>query len=125
MNIKIFANDMYLAPEDRDLIERRMETVFASRRSSIDCVEVWLCEIPGFEAEAMKHCRIEIKLVNGCMMIGDSSEFDLEIVLQRAALRASRNLISASAWLTLSNHPLASRDRGNDDERGGHFDSAA
>ena len=102
MKLKIISDDPHLSADDRENVSRRLRPVLATSRQAIDTVEVWLCDLPGFESEAIKHCRIEIRLANGQAMIADSCDADGEVVIERAAMRAGRSLAAAGQPRTRS-----------------------
>lgn len=100
MNIEILADDMPLSGAEETYIRRRLGATLGGRRSAIDTVQAWVCDIPGFDSEAVIHCRVDVKLINGQTVIGDSCDCDFETVVQRAAARVGQILANGSGGLS-------------------------
>ena len=94
MNIQIMSKDVLLTSADETYIRNRLYFALAANHQKIDIAEVSLCAIPGFESEAMQHCRVEIRLANGCTVIGDSSESNIYVAIDRAVERSCLKVTS-------------------------------
>ena len=94
MNIEILPKDVLLTPADETYIRNRLYFAVAGGEQDIDTATVSLCTIPGFESEEIQHCRVEIDLLNGCAVIGDSSESDIYVAIDRAIERSCRKVTS-------------------------------
>ena len=87
MDIKIMPKDACLTPADETYIRNRLYFALASNQRDIDSADVALCAIPGFESEAMHHCRVDISLTGGSTLIGDSIDSDIYVAIDRAVDR--------------------------------------
>ena len=108
MNIQIMSKDDLLTPADETYIRNRLYFALAARDQDIDAAIVSLCTIPGFESEVIKHCRVEIHLANDCTVIGDSSESDIYVAIDRAVERSCLKVSSSvEPQFTTSRQPGA------------------
>ena len=94
MDIKIMQKDLFLTLADETYIRNRLYFALAANYQDIDSAEVSLCAVPGFESEGMRHCRIDIALVSGNAVIGDSIDSDIYVAIDRAVDRSCSKLIS-------------------------------
>lgn len=92
MKIAILAGNLPLSGAEKNDIRKRLKSTLREKRSTIDSVQVALCNLPSFAAEAVFHCRLEVSLADGRAVIVDSTASSLETVVQRAASRVGRNL---------------------------------
>ena len=105
MNIEILPKDVLLTPADETYIRNRLYFAVAGSEQDIDTASVSLCAIPGFELEEIQHCRVEIDLLNGCTVIGDSSESDIYVAIDRAIERSCLKVTSSDEpQLATSSH---------------------
>lgn len=95
MNIQIMPKDVFLTLADKTYIRNRLYYDLAANHEDIDTAEVSLCAIPGFESESMHHCRVEIQLINGSSLIGDSTEADIYVAIDRAVDRSCARVNSS------------------------------
>lgn len=115
MDIQIQPGDLKLTPADETYIRNRLYFALAANDQELDNVDVSLCSIPGFESEAIQHCRVQIQLANGCTVIDDSSETDIYVAIDRAVERSCSKVMAsdASQWSTFRpsrSIPFATRD---------------
>jgi len=96
MDIQIMSKDVLLTAADETYIRNRMYFALAADDQDIDTAEVSVCAIPGFESEGIQHCRVELRLANGCSVIGDSSETDIYVAIDRAVERCCSKVTSSS-----------------------------
>lgn len=92
MDIKIMPQGACLTPADETYIRNRLYFALAANYQDIDCAEVALCAIPGFESEEMHHCRVDISLTGGNAVIGDSIDSDIYVAIDRAVDRSCSKL---------------------------------
>ena len=108
MDIQIMSKDALLTPADETYIRNRLYFALAACDQDIDTAMVSLCAIPGFEPEGIQHCRVEIQLASGCTVIGDSSESNIYVAIDRAVERSCLKVISSvEPQLTTFSHPGA------------------
>ncbi len=108
MDIQIMSKDVALTAADETYIRNRLYFALAVSHQEIDTAEVSLCAIPGFESEGIQHCRVKIQLANGCAVIGDSSESNIYVAIDRAIERSCSKAKTSiePQWPALS-HPGA------------------
>ena len=94
MNIKIQSQDESLSSADETYIRNRLYFALAANHEDVATAQVSLCAIPGFESEGMHHCRVDIALVSGSAVIGDSVGSDIYVAIDRAADRSCSQLTS-------------------------------
>lgn len=104
MNIKIMSKDESLSQADETYIRNRLYFALAANHREVETAEVSLCAIPGFESEGMHHCRVDIALIGGSVVIGDSVESDIYVAIDRATDRSCAQLTSNvdPAWQAFS-----------------------
>ena len=88
MDITIMSNNAFLMPADETYIRNRLYFALAANYPDIDTAEVSLCAVPGFESERMLHCRVDISLVSGNAVFGESIESDIYVAIDRAVDRS-------------------------------------
>lgn len=89
------SKDVSLTPADETYIRNRLYFGLTTSQQKIGTTEVSLCSIPGFESEGILHCRVEIQLANGCAVIGDSSESNIYVAIDRAIERSCSKVTSS------------------------------
>jgi len=92
MKITILTGNLPLSGAERNDIRKRLKSTLSEKRSTIDTVQIALCNLPSFASEAVFHCRLEVSLADGRVILVDSTASSLETVLQRATNRVGRNL---------------------------------
>jgi len=104
MDIQIMSKDVSLTASDETYIRNRMYFALAANHQGIDTAEVSICAIPAFESEGIQHCRVEIRLANGCSVIGDSSESNIYVAIDRAVERSCSKVTCSieSPWPAFS-----------------------
>lgn len=104
MDIKIKQKDVSLTLADKTYIWNRLHFALAANHRDVDSAEVSLCPIPGFESEGMHRCRVEIQLLSGEAGVGDSSESDIYVAIDRAVERSCSKISSniESQWRAFS-----------------------
>jgi ribosome-associated translation inhibitor RaiA len=115
MDIQITAKDVMLTPADETYICNRLYFALAANHQDLANVEVSLCAIPGFESEGIQHCRVQIQLANGCAVIGDSSESNIYVAIDRAVERSCSKVTCSDEpqWPAFSHSgsiPFATKD---------------
>lgn len=95
MDIQITQKDLSLTPADNTYINNRLYFALAANNQGISGAQVSLCAIPGFESESMHHCRVEVELTNGRSVIGDSTESDIYVAIDRAVERSCTRVNSS------------------------------
>ena len=95
MDIKIMTKDVYLTAADKKYIGNRIYFDLAANQQNVERTEVSLCAIRGFESERLHHCRVEVRLLNGNAVIGDSNETDIFVTIDRAIERACSRVSSS------------------------------
>jgi len=88
MYINILTKDVSLTHEEETAIHNKLYFALYANERSIGTVEVSICAIPCFEAECLHHCRIEIHLTNGNVIIGDCCESDINVTIDQAINRS-------------------------------------
>ena len=88
MDIRIMPKGDLLTPADETYIRDRLYFALAANQPQIGSAEVYLCAIPGFESEGLHHCRVDISLEGGSTAIGDSTESDIYVAIDRAVDRS-------------------------------------
>lgn len=83
-----------MTPADETYVRNRLYFALAANHQDIDNAKVSLCAIPGFESEGMHHCRVDVQLANGSVVIGDSIESDLYVAIDRAVDRSCARITS-------------------------------
>jgi len=98
MDIQIIPKDVSLTLADQTYIRNRLYFGLAGDNRQVDSAQVSLCAIPGFESESMHHCRVDVQLCNGRSLIGDSSESDIYVAIDRAVTRSCTRLASSDGF---------------------------
>jgi ribosome-associated translation inhibitor RaiA len=120
MDIQIIPKDVSLTLADQTYIRNRLYFSLAGPNPQVDSAQVSLCAIPGFESESMHHCRVDVQLPNGRSLIGDSSESDIYVAIDRAVGRSCTRLASSDEFRYRSpGHSVSTAFREN------HLPSAA
>ena len=98
MDIRITQKDLSLTPADNTYINNRLYFGLATNNQGINGAQVSLCAIPGFESESMHHCRVQVDLSNGRSVIGDSTETDIYVAIDRAVERSCSRVDSCGEF---------------------------
>ena len=88
MDIEIQTTNTQLKAADDEFVRYRIAFSLEDNWPAIDKVLVRIREIPGFDLEYINQCVVEIRLLDGSTLSGDSTASDLHIAIHRAADRA-------------------------------------
>ena len=89
MDMKIVSENVAVNGSDHEFIRYRIAFSLAGNREHIESVRILVREIPGFDLESINQCLVEVVLVDGTALTGDSTATDLHEAIHRSADRAT------------------------------------
>lgn len=92
MKIKIQPHNLALAPADCARLQQQLLFTLEGHQADIREVTVWFANLGGGNEHGLKRCLIEVKLVNGSFVIGETVESDLNRGIDRAVGRIATRL---------------------------------